>query len=356
MNQSSVLILGGGIGGVAAANALRKALPKKHRIVLVDREPSFTLAASFLWVMSGARTAAQVSRPLDNLRRKGIEVVHGEVEHLDPARREATVSGAKMTADQIVVALGAEFALDAIPGLAPAGHTFVRPVASLRQSLAVALARRRNAIEQMPHTRVLNRRREMNLFQPYGDDGRIAQPGLAQLSQLGELGQIKPAVTHQAPDDRPTPRGRVRRHRIERQNLFARLQERRAGSFRCCGGGCCQGPLNRRLERFRVGRLLHDDPAAQSTGIHGVLLGRQRRHDDRRHGTPTSAGKTHHGQRVAISETKIKNKDVKRLDPNQIDGRSTGVCSVDGKPETRKAGEPQLAHLLFVFQQQHIDR
>jgi sulfide:quinone oxidoreductase len=124
MDLSSVLILGGGIGGVAAANALRKALPKKHRIVLVDREPSFTLAASFLWVMSGARTAAQVSRPLDNLRRKGIEVVHGEVERLDPERREVTVSGAKMAADQIVVALGAEFALDAIPGLAPAGHTF----------------------------------------------------------------------------------------------------------------------------------------------------------------------------------------------------------------------------------------
>jgi sulfide:quinone oxidoreductase len=124
MSQANVLILGGGIGGVAAANALRKLLPRRHRIVLVDREASFTLAASFLWVMTGARTPAQVSRPLDGLRRKGIEVVHGEVERIDPRLREVVVSGETLRADHLVVALGAEFALDAVPGLAGAGHTF----------------------------------------------------------------------------------------------------------------------------------------------------------------------------------------------------------------------------------------
>ena len=124
MTQPSVLILGGGIGGVATANALRKLLPRGHRIVLVDREASFTLAASFLWVMSGTRTPAQVSRPLDRLGRKSIEVVHGEVERIDPRLREVVVSGETLRADHLVVALGAEFALDAIPGLAGAGHTF----------------------------------------------------------------------------------------------------------------------------------------------------------------------------------------------------------------------------------------
>jgi len=124
MAHPSVLVLGGGIGGVAAANALRKLLPRGHRIVLVDREASFTLAASFLWVMSGARTPAQVSRPLDGLRRKGIEVVHGEVERIDPRLRDVVVNGETLHADHLVVALGAEFALDAIPGLAGNGHTF----------------------------------------------------------------------------------------------------------------------------------------------------------------------------------------------------------------------------------------
>ena len=124
MSQPSVLILGGGIGGVAAANALRKLLPRRHRILLVDREVSFTLAASFLWVMTGARTPAQVSRPLDNLQRRGIEVIRGEVERIDPRLREVVVSGETLRADHLIVALGAEFALDAVPGLAGAGHTF----------------------------------------------------------------------------------------------------------------------------------------------------------------------------------------------------------------------------------------
>ncbi len=120
----NVLILGGGVGGVAAANALRKLLSRHHRIVLVDREQSFTLAASFLWVMTGARTPEQVSRPLERLARKGIEVVRGEVERIDPEKREAVVSGTPLRGDRLIVTLGAEFALDAIPGLAQAGSTF----------------------------------------------------------------------------------------------------------------------------------------------------------------------------------------------------------------------------------------
>jgi sulfide:quinone oxidoreductase len=124
MKSQTVLILGGGIGGVAAANALRRRLPRGHRIVLVDREQSFKLAASFLWVMTGARTPQQVSRPLDGLGRKDIEVVRGEVERIDPDRREAVVGGNVLAGDHLIVALGAEFALDAIPGLAAVGHTF----------------------------------------------------------------------------------------------------------------------------------------------------------------------------------------------------------------------------------------
>jgi sulfide:quinone oxidoreductase len=134
----SILILGGGIGGVVAANALRKRLARSHRIVVVDREPDFKLAASFLWVMTGARTAEQVSRPLDRLRRKGIEVEHGEVEGIAPQQREAVVSGKSLRGDHLIVALGAEFALDAIPGLAEAGHTFCTLDGATRLRAALA--------------------------------------------------------------------------------------------------------------------------------------------------------------------------------------------------------------------------
>ncbi len=136
--SETILVLGGGIGGVAAANALRKRLPRRQRIVVVDREPAFMLAASFLWVMTGDRTREQVSRPLDRLRRKGIEVVRGDVERVAPERREVVVGGSVLRGDHVVVALGAEFALDAIPGLAGAGHTFCTLEGATRLSAELA--------------------------------------------------------------------------------------------------------------------------------------------------------------------------------------------------------------------------
>jgi sulfide:quinone oxidoreductase len=102
----TILILGGGVGGIVAANRLRKPLPPEHRVVLVEREDSFVFSPSFLWLMTGDRTPARISRPLEGLERRGIEVVRGEIERIDPDRRIATVGGRDLSGDHLVVALG----------------------------------------------------------------------------------------------------------------------------------------------------------------------------------------------------------------------------------------------------------
>lgn len=119
-----ILILGGGVGGLVAANTLRKALPKEHAIILVEREPDFLFAPSLLWLMTGGRTAGQISRPLAALERKGIEVVRGEIHKIDAERREAVVNGRTLAGDFLIVALGAEFGSETIRGLTEAGHNF----------------------------------------------------------------------------------------------------------------------------------------------------------------------------------------------------------------------------------------
>jgi sulfide:quinone oxidoreductase len=135
----TVLVLGGGIGGVVAASRLRRALPHAHRVVLVEREPAHLFQPSLLWLMLGWRRAGQISRPLAALTRRGIEVVRGNVDRIDAARRAVTVNGREHVADYLVIALGAELAPETIPGLVPSGHNLY----SLVGAEALCEARRR---------------------------------------------------------------------------------------------------------------------------------------------------------------------------------------------------------------------
>ena len=122
--MATVLVLGGGIGGAAAANALRARLGQRHKIVVVDRDADQVFAPSLLWLMVGQRRPAAISRPLVQLLRPGIEVVRSHVRELDPVARRVATDAGEFTGDAIVVALGAELAPEAIPGYADAAHDF----------------------------------------------------------------------------------------------------------------------------------------------------------------------------------------------------------------------------------------
>jgi len=124
MQGKTVIILGGGIGGTVAASRLRQSLSREHRVVLVEREQNHLFQPSLLWLMVGDRQPQQIQRPVERLARRGIEVIRGTVERIDPARRAVTVSGMELTADYLVVALGAEYAAETVPGLTLAGHNF----------------------------------------------------------------------------------------------------------------------------------------------------------------------------------------------------------------------------------------
>jgi sulfide:quinone oxidoreductase len=136
-DRKSVLVLGGGVGGVVAAHRLRSYLPMDHRVVLIDRERHHLFQPSLLWLMIGQREPEQIRRPLDRLQRKGIDVVHGEIERIDPAERTARVSGRQLRADAVVIALGADLAPDQIPGLGQAGHNLynLQGATALRDAL-----------------------------------------------------------------------------------------------------------------------------------------------------------------------------------------------------------------------------
>jgi len=120
VSGKSVVILGGGTGGLVAANTLRRLLGREHRVILVDRSADYLFAPSYLWLMLGQRRPDQIKRPLVRLDRKGIEFRHAEIEALNLRDRTVKTSSGDLPYDYPVVALGAETAISSIPGLAEA--------------------------------------------------------------------------------------------------------------------------------------------------------------------------------------------------------------------------------------------
>ena len=118
----TALILGAGIGGIVAAQTLRKLLPSEHRVVVVERQREHVFSPSLLWYMTGDREAAKFTRPLSALSAKGIELVHGDITGIDPAALSVEVGGQSLRGDAMVLALGADYAPELIPGLAEVGH------------------------------------------------------------------------------------------------------------------------------------------------------------------------------------------------------------------------------------------
>lgn len=122
MTSKTILILGGGIGGIVAATELRKKIPAQHRVVVIERLADHVFPPSLLWIASGTRNAKQISKPLTSLARKGIEVVQGTIEQIDPQKRTVLVNGQPYHGDYLIIAMGADLAPETVPGLTSAGH------------------------------------------------------------------------------------------------------------------------------------------------------------------------------------------------------------------------------------------
>jgi sulfide:quinone oxidoreductase len=124
MTSKTAVILGGGIGGIVAANKLREQLATDHRVILVERNEIHAFAPSFLWLVTGDRKPSQIQRPLASLLRRGVELVHAAVTGIDLGSRTVRTGEGEIRYDYLIVALGAELAWDAVPGLDETVHTF----------------------------------------------------------------------------------------------------------------------------------------------------------------------------------------------------------------------------------------
>ena len=135
--QKTIIILGGGTGGLVAANKLKKKAGKNARVILIDKSQNHIYAPSFLWLMLGKRRAEKIQKPLSLLKRKGVEVVNGEVVRIDPANKVVRTRSSDYKYDYLIISLGAELAPEKISGLAQSGYNLyeLREVERLRDDL-----------------------------------------------------------------------------------------------------------------------------------------------------------------------------------------------------------------------------
>ncbi|HEV2137705.1 MAG TPA: FAD/NAD(P)-binding oxidoreductase [Nitrososphaerales archaeon] len=122
MKEKQILVLGGGVGGLVASNSLKKSLSTRATVTLIDRKKSFQFPPSYPWLMLGVRKPEQTEKSLSILKGKGIEVVNDEVLSIDIGRKLVKTTNDGFSFDYLVIALGADYAPDSIPGFREHAH------------------------------------------------------------------------------------------------------------------------------------------------------------------------------------------------------------------------------------------
>ncbi|MHB1050610.1 MAG: NAD(P)/FAD-dependent oxidoreductase [Bacteroidota bacterium] len=138
MNGKTIVIVGGGVGGIVVSNELRQKLPSSHRVILIEKNDVHTFAPSYLWMMTGDRTPERISKPQRSLVREGVEVINAKVTKIDVSSKSVTTSNQELKYDFLVVALGAELAPELIPGLPESALSYYSFDETLRLQKALA--------------------------------------------------------------------------------------------------------------------------------------------------------------------------------------------------------------------------
>ena len=119
-----VVILGAGFGGLELATMLSEAVGGDVDVALIDKGDAFVFGYSKLDVLFGRTRPDAVRLPYRNFEKRGVRFLRETVTAIDPDARRVTTDHGTHEADVLVVALGADYDLDATPGLAEAGNEF----------------------------------------------------------------------------------------------------------------------------------------------------------------------------------------------------------------------------------------
>ena len=125
--MAKVLILGGGFGGVVAAEHLADELGDEHQITLVSRSRQFVFYPALVRLAFEKAPPADVSFDLRRtMLNRRINFIEAEVAYIDPVEKNITIAHGqvegKLPYDYLVFALGRRLATERITGFYEHAH------------------------------------------------------------------------------------------------------------------------------------------------------------------------------------------------------------------------------------------
>ena len=141
-----VLILGAGFGGLELATTLSETLGDAIDVTLIDKGDTFVFGYSKLDVLFGRASLEAVRLPYRELAKPGVRFLQETVTAIDPEAKRVATDTDVHEADTLVIALGADYDLDATPGLAEGGNEFYSVAGAARLAEVLPTFTRGHAI------------------------------------------------------------------------------------------------------------------------------------------------------------------------------------------------------------------
>ena len=141
--MAKILILGGGFGGVVAAERLAEELGDDHQITLVSRSRHFVFYPALVKVAFGGCDAKDVSFDLRHaMLDRRVNFIEAEVARIDPGERKVTIAHGEIEGnisyDYLIFALGRRLATERITGFYEHAHHLLNLDKSLKFGKAIS--------------------------------------------------------------------------------------------------------------------------------------------------------------------------------------------------------------------------
>jgi sulfide:quinone oxidoreductase len=122
--KKHVVVLGAGFGGLELCTALSETLGEHVETTLIDKSDAFVFGYSKLDVMFGRTKLDAVRLSYKDFVKPHVRFRQETITAIDPQARRVTTDAGAYEADVLVVALGADYDVDATPGLSESNEFY----------------------------------------------------------------------------------------------------------------------------------------------------------------------------------------------------------------------------------------